>query len=602
MSAEGIEDDKSTASTCNNHGGGGEVNMSILERLIDLEDWDGVSKFLKSSPAVVKKMMARAKPSKSWARKRGGRDNNSLSTTDQQLSSLAAVGNFPLHILCCNPRTPVSLINILLELYEEAIRQPGQYGYLPLHYACAAGVGPDTISRLLEVYPAAARCRDEINGSLPLHLAAKHGAPEEALMDVLCVYPEGSFMKDQTGKTPLDYGKLLQNENIRNSVLYVLETAPILVETAKNASMRVEKDYESRLIGMQEAHTEFIRQIELRQEQERQAFMEMEVRFHNELAGEKERNISFAEIILDLQVKEKQLASDVSETENLLKMEKVQNKAREEGNEKELRSILEGALTVDDSCRNQPIVDILNEFAMKYQQQQTELDELKEQEDLARHLSQLLCSRDDEIDHLKRQLSETETAAKLASENACQSEKLHRDTRRELMDTQKENEHLRNVVETQQNQIQEAERVRHIQESRLGTVKNLISSLSYNVDTWSIEDGDWAEDGDNRTQMPPLLPPVAPLSLEGIERVKEKDIVLKRGHVHPSKLAQSFDGEFDENGTCAVTVSSRASIAFLGDEDGEDMSTITTAASPARPRSSGANDTSQSPDARVSIH
>jgi hypothetical protein len=541
---------KNTAEPC--------ISMCVLESLIECEDWDGVADFFKSAPEAA-----------------GTRISNNSST---RTKSSASSGNLPLHVICSHQSPPASLVNMLLELNEDAARAPGEHGYLPLHCACASGASTDVISRLIEVYPAACQSRDVIGGALPLHLGARAGASEEAMMEVLCVYPEASFMRDYAGKTPLDYARALP-EAVRNSVLYVIETAPILVETAKCASARVETTFQARIRGMQEAQAEFIRQLEQRQEEEIRGFMQMEIQFHNELADEKERNISLAETALTLQLKEKKLKAELAEAGTLLRIEREENKSRNEANELELMQILEGALGLEGEDDKKPITTKLMQFATRYEQSQTQIAELKKQEGMVHHLNQLLSSKDNEIKDIKLKQLEEESAKQLATKKASRFEKLHGGAQHELNHAQEENKRSRTVIETQQMQLQETNRIRRVQESRLGTINNLISSLSYNIDTWSMED-DW----DRRS----IATHNSPVSLEGIEHVRKKD--QSRRRVHPSKRGDWPDKSDCEKSICdthrtAVSVSTRDSGPH--DED-EDMSALSLAQSPSRPRSAEA--------------
>jgi hypothetical protein len=161
--------------------------------------------------------------------------------------------NLPLHE-ACRMQPPLHVVNLLLDIYDEAVHTPGQYGFLPLHIACGTGASYEVVVRLLDVYPAATRCRDDVKDSLPLHMAAQWGASEDVLMEILTTHPEGSYIRDASGKTPLDHANALPEGQTKQYAITALETAPILVATAKSAARRVEQEMESRLRGLQDAH------------------------------------------------------------------------------------------------------------------------------------------------------------------------------------------------------------------------------------------------------------------------------------------------------------------------------------------------------------
>lgn len=433
--------------------------------------------------------------------------------------------NLPLHE-ACRMQPPLHIVNKLIDIYDEAVLTPGQYGFLPLHVACGSGAGYDVVARLLDAYPAATRCRDDVKDALPLHLAAQWGASEEVLMEILTTHPEGSFIRDASGKTPLDHAKALPEGESREYAINALETAPILVATAKSAAERVEREMESRLRGIQDAHKEFIRQMEQRHEDEKTEFLRLEVEFHNELATEKERNCELAEVILTLQKRELRERNDRNALKKSMDaqrkdhqtkweeqraklqtlMESVEDLSllrnrdrsfgRKEGEEKE--EALHGVRTVGStvsigsSSTASSSDELLEEVALvvsNYNASKAGLDklskELKHREDMVRHLNELLSKKDEEIRSLTSKLKDAERECLISKDQARKIDSLHTGTLQELNSAKNEMNRLRRRSETQLEQLNESKRMVQLHESRLGNIKSLVASLSYNIDSWT---------------------------------------------------------------------------------------------------------------------
>jgi len=71
-------------------------------------------------------------------------------------------------------------------------------------------------------------------------------------------------LRDADGFTAMDY---LSSNSSRESIRqFMEEMAPILVETAKAASERKAEETNARIRGIQEAHTEYLRQLGEREE------------------------------------------------------------------------------------------------------------------------------------------------------------------------------------------------------------------------------------------------------------------------------------------------------------------------------------------------
>ena len=115
--------------------------------------------------------------------------------------------NLPLHE-ACQHGAPLSLIELLMEVYPSATSRTGQWGYLPLHCACLAARTFDrthVIAKLLALYPIASKHTHNVHGRLPLHLAAKYKADPSIFMMLVLVHPKGYLTQDKNGMCPLDY-------------------------------------------------------------------------------------------------------------------------------------------------------------------------------------------------------------------------------------------------------------------------------------------------------------------------------------------------------------------------------------------------------------
>lgn len=120
-----------------------------------------------------------------------------------------------LHIACWEG-DPFEIIQLLLELNPNAVREKDHYGNLPLHGACnrwflKSNDRPiDTIKLLLDLNLDAARQVDR-NGCLPLHHVTRNRYPEEIVLTLLEAFPGAARIKDDGGKLPLHYASYSSN-------------------------------------------------------------------------------------------------------------------------------------------------------------------------------------------------------------------------------------------------------------------------------------------------------------------------------------------------------------------------------------------------------
>lgn len=445
--------------------------------LIEQRDWEGVNALVQSVPDVASVIC---------------RFTHGIAC----VSPSGPRGNLALHEVIKH-QAPIRIVNLILETNMDAVKSQGQFGYLPLHVACSSGASLEVVSRLIELYPAATRLRDELDEALPIHLAAKWGASDDVLMEILTTHPEGSFMRDASGKTPMDHAKDLPYEEIRSTTVCTLEAAPVLVAAAKAATRRVTHEQENRMRGLKEAHTEFVRQLEEYHESEKTTFLEMELQFQNELAEEKERNIYLTEVVLEMQGNQKKVKAGHNTKSRNLEKERDGYCLRLKSLEREIGSILSG---VDDEGERKDGVtngsltlqEQLKEFTRRHGEAQKKVEvvwgDLKFKEDAIRHLHELLSAKDGQMRDLNAKISEKETIQQQTAVQAKQVSALCDRTQQELDATREEVERLRRLTENQHVQLIEVNRKMHVQECRMGNIKNLVSSLSYNVQTWAVDD------------------------------------------------------------------------------------------------------------------
>ena len=151
-------------------------------------------------------------------------------------------------------------------------------------------------------------------------------------------------MKDAHGKTPLEYTR---NPHIRRTLE---QMAPTLIEAAKAAYVRNTEEFESRARGIEEAHAEYIRQLNLRQQEERNETIVAQIELQEGLAAEKERNIGLAELIIEKEKTEQELKSQLIDMNSILQRERTDWNLKTRQVDQEFRNILQES--GDDDMRN----------------------------------------------------------------------------------------------------------------------------------------------------------------------------------------------------------------------------------------------------------
>jgi hypothetical protein len=409
-------------------------------------------------------------------------------------------GNLPLHeALKHSPPLPV--VNLLLQMYEGALREIGACGYLPIHVAVLCrNIGSDVVTRLIMGHPGGLRTREPMKDSLPLHLAVQTGVSEDVLMALLTNYPEGSFIQDNCGRIPIDYANVSVHHHNRSVV--ALEMAPILLAAAQAAQARVSREYEIKMNGLREAHKEYTLQLEEQFEEERASVFQDQIQLSNELAREKERNISLAEMILELKNSEK---SFISQRDLLqVQLDKTISEFRTmiAAQEAELRFFLEEAdmsgdnvddengkvgVTEDkkasdrDVPENIPLQSILQTVVQGHNDAKAKnlalREELARQKDMVRHLNELLTSKDEELASLYDRLHEAESAHETVVAIANKLEGMHEATVNEI-------NRLKKLADEQNTQLEESKGTIIAQETRMNSIKTLVASLNLNMNSW----------------------------------------------------------------------------------------------------------------------
>jgi len=83
---------------------------------------------------------------------------------------------------------------------------------LPLHATCIFRSPLALIESLVDIYPEATERKDD-QGMMPIHLACRNGASKGVVLTLLTAYPSSVNAKDRKGRTPLD---LVESSNSQN--------------------------------------------------------------------------------------------------------------------------------------------------------------------------------------------------------------------------------------------------------------------------------------------------------------------------------------------------------------------------------------------------
>ena len=425
--------------------------LGLIFDLIAQKDWEGVSMFLETVPEVASVVCL------------------THGTSGFSLFGLEGVqGNLPLHEVC-KYHPPIGIVNMLINIHEDAVKTPGQCAYLPIHYACSFGASADVITRLIEVYPNSTRERDELDSALPLHLAAKWGASDEVIMEILATYPEASSTRDASGKTPMDYVMNLPSEELRLTLMCTLEVAPILVAAEKYATKRITLECEGKIRDLKESHAKKLQKLEMSQENEKVSFLKTE--------------ISLTKMILRLQSNEAKLKEELEEVQKTLERERAEFRSNLEVQERDMMAIIDGAVEKveslhDDLSDTQELRQILNHTTRKCEKTDKLLtkakSELKYKDKMLHSLNQLLASKNEEIKELM-------ATGRIASEKAKTLSNVNRSTQKELKSLRLEKDRFRKLIQAQNKELSKLQSRLEIQTSqmpkkRLGSIENVVET------------------------------------------------------------------------------------------------------------------------------
>jgi len=121
----------------------------------------------------------------------------------------------PLHLVC-RLNAPNFIIQALLDIFPESIKQVDDGGKLPLHHACKPGADPEMIEKLIQLYPESLDTKDH-KGMLPLHRASASGADERVIALIFKENPRASLVRDKSGRRSINY------RTLKKSVVEVAE-------------------------------------------------------------------------------------------------------------------------------------------------------------------------------------------------------------------------------------------------------------------------------------------------------------------------------------------------------------------------------------------
>jgi ankyrin repeat protein len=123
-----------------------DEGATVLYRCIEGRDWDGAMARLESHPVEAKTWVSR-------------KENNSDKTRWRLL---------PIHATCIF-RSPLALIEALIDIYRDGPQMKDDQGMLPLHLACRNGASKGVVLTLMNSFPESCNIKDR-KGRLPLDL------------------------------------------------------------------------------------------------------------------------------------------------------------------------------------------------------------------------------------------------------------------------------------------------------------------------------------------------------------------------------------------------------------------------------------------------
>uniref|UniRef100_A0A7S1UQR2 Uncharacterized protein n=1 Tax=Grammatophora oceanica TaxID=210454 RepID=A0A7S1UQR2_9STRA len=419
--------------------------------------------------------------------------DKSIAATMLTAGATGKQGNFALHEVCKN-QPSVAVLLALIEANPGAVKTKGCWGYLPLHYACTSDAGKEVVKKLLEVHPGGARTRDEHESVLPLHLACKWGNSPDVIIEIMTTYPEGIFIRDASGRVPMDHAKKLHSN--KEPVMAALKLGPMFVATSKSAQRRVADEHSARVKGMEQAHTAHVQKWEARYKQERDHHEEMKMELEGEL---KHANDTITEVADDLKNKTTECESVVEkngEMETKINtLEKDFDDAR-----KEHKAVMQSARVAHEAHKqeNQSIIESLRfkvgvlETAKaglegQLSSEQTLNASLAKRAALVEPLQQEKEMHLETIAHLENKVTVHEKAQFALSNKAALLEEAKAETEAELEKVRRDLSNTRVVNVTVTKELADSRLRVDIYDNRMEELKKLISAVSLNMNSWSIE-------------------------------------------------------------------------------------------------------------------
>jgi hypothetical protein len=433
---------------------------------------------------------------------------------------------------------------------SSVMKQTDAFGRLPLHVACSCGPNADidVIIKLILSDTDALRTRTlDRHGQFPLHIAVIMNASEDVVMELLTNYPDACFSPDLHGKIPIEYAKESSYRNGHNRLVVALESAPILLASSQAGINRISKGYEDRLSCLRDAHTEYANQLEDRYTNEKFELLTNQLKSNDELAIEKERNIALAEVLLEKKKSELILIRERDELQSKLDMERSLRRNVTKMRDEELKRILLGKEKeknndeddndqekYDDDDKNDgqeettiadeinvggdnnendddddnddddeedssklPLSTLLKSLAKGYEESKLRIrsykEQLNRQRETVTNMNHLLANKDEELRQVNRKFrssSDDNSERQAAIDRADNLAGLHEIALQNLSEARDEVDRLKRIDVQRRSKIAHSERRLRIQEKRLSSVQDLMSSLSTNV-------GSWKATGDN---------------------------------------------------------------------------------------------------------
>lgn len=95
---------------------------------------------------------------------------------------------------------------------KEHSSEKTRWRLLPIHATCIFRSPLALIEALIEIYRDGAQMKDD-QGMLPIHLACRNGASKGVVLTLLNAFPESYSVKDRKGRTPLDLVETSSSQN-----------------------------------------------------------------------------------------------------------------------------------------------------------------------------------------------------------------------------------------------------------------------------------------------------------------------------------------------------------------------------------------------------